>query len=91
MSPVEMAPLVSMNLQCMSPVVEPPGWMYTFFFYKKLSSEMNTQFLNVSSTRFSRGFFFQRDLRLFLKENAAFFRKMARQFLMHLEHEYSVS
>ena len=35
----------------------------THFFYKKLSSEMSTQFLSVSSTQFLSSFLFQRDLR----------------------------
>ena len=34
----------------------------THFFYKKLSSEMSTQFLSVSSTQFLRSFSSERDL-----------------------------
>ena len=41
------------------------------FFYKKLSSEMITQFISVSSTQFLRGFLSERDLRQFFNKNAA--------------------
>ena len=56
-------------------------WEYTFFFYKKLSSEMSTQFLSVLSTRFLRGFLTERDLRHFCTETRSFLEKSLDSFL----------
>ena len=65
---------------------------YTLFFYKKLSSG------NEYSVSYENGLF--RVLSLFLRflirasvldEKVNFVRKFARQFLIYLEHEYSVS
>ena len=52
-----------------------------FFFYKKLSSEMSTQFLSVSSTQFLRGFLSERDLRHFCTKTQIFLEKWLDSFL----------
>ena len=51
------------------------------FFYKKLSSEMSTQFLSVLSTQFIRGFLSERDLRHFWTKMRGFLEKWLASFL----------
>ena len=55
--------LAGYHIACSSPAVAILLIGLHRFFYKKLSSEMSTQFLSVSRTRFLRGFLSERDLR----------------------------
>ena len=64
----------------------------TQFFYKKLGSGTSTQFLMKMAFfeySVSSRFLIQARFASFLYGNVNLLRKIDRQFLMHLEHEYS--